>query len=231
VRNIVDPVEAVVASVGRTVRAQAQVLADKAAKEMSETAIGGPAGVGGIGYRRQMELLHGPFPGLQLISGFRPGAITATGNASYHGKGRAVDIPPRMDVFNWIRSNYGASTKELIFSPANNRQVHNGRPHMYSGVTRRNHFDHVHWAMANGGVINEPVIGTGLSSGKSYAFGEKGPETVVPGVLGGRQRGGGDVHVHLTVQGSVMTERDLVRTVSEGVKRLGRQGYAVGAVA
>ena len=31
-----------------------------------------------------------------------------------------------------------------------------------------------------GGVIPEPVVGQGMTSGQSYMFGEKGPETVVP---------------------------------------------------
>jgi hypothetical protein len=46
------------------------------------------------------------------------------------------------------------------------------------------HRNHIHIAMANGGVIGEPVIGVG-ASGKSYSFGERGPETVTPGVGGG----------------------------------------------
>lgn len=116
---------------------------------------GGPLGGagGGGGWQWQMRVLRQVFPGLQLISGFRPGAITATGNRSYHSMGRAVDIPPRMDLFNWIRSTYGANTRELIFSPAGGRQVHNGRPHVYSGITRANHWDHVHWAYDQGGML------------------------------------------------------------------------------
>jgi hypothetical protein len=39
-----------------------------------------------------------------------------------------------------------------------------------------------HLAMANGGVIGEPVSGIGHYSGRSYSFGESGPETVTPGV-------------------------------------------------
>lgn len=38
--------------------------------------------------------------------------------------------------------------------------------------------------MANGGVIGEPVFGIGLRSGNPYAFGENGPETVIPGRRG-----------------------------------------------
>lgn len=39
-----------------------------------------------------------------------------------------------------------------------------------------------HLAMAGGGVIGEPVSGIGHYSGRSYSFGEKGPETVTPGL-------------------------------------------------
>jgi phage-related protein len=121
---------------------------------------GGPMGggvvAGAVG--TMMQVLRAVFPGLALISGFRPGSITATGNRSYHSMGRAVDLPPRMDVFNWIRANFGANTKELIFSPAGGAQIHNGRPHVYTGITRSMHFDHVHWAMDRGGV----APGTGV---------------------------------------------------------------------
>ena len=37
--------------------------------------------------------------------------------------------------------------------------------------------------MANGGIINEPIFGIG-ASGKRYSFGERGAETVTPGVGG-----------------------------------------------
>ena len=33
--------------------------------------------------------------------------------------------------------------------------------------------------MANGGIISEPIIGVG-KSGRTYSFGEKGSETVIP---------------------------------------------------
>lgn len=133
-------------------------------------ALGGGSGPGG--WRWQMAALRRVFPGLQLISGFRPGAITATGNRSYHASGRAVDIPPRMDVFNWIRANYGARTKELIFSPAGGRQVWNGRPHVYSGITRANHWDHVHWAYDKGGWLMPGTTVATNNTGK--------PERVLP---------------------------------------------------
>ena len=44
---------------------------------------------------------------------------------------------------------------------------------------------------AGGGVIPEPVRGYGVRSGRSYSFGENGPETVVPGVAGASSTQGG----------------------------------------
>jgi TP901 family phage tail tape measure protein len=145
-------------------------VSERAAKDLArrfKAEFGGPlGGAGGPGgWRWQMAVLRQVFPGLQLISGYRPGAITATGNRSYHALGRAVDVPPRHDVFNWVRGVYGRNTKELIFSPANNRQVWNGRPHFYSGITRANHWDHIHWAYDRGGIWKPGTMGWNLSGG------------------------------------------------------------------
>jgi cell wall-associated NlpC family hydrolase len=73
----------------------------------------------------------------------------------------------------------------LTFESTGSRGVHLGK------TTRRlTDFAHIahyahggHLAMANGGVIQEPVLGVG-ASGRTYSFGERGPETVTPGVGG-----------------------------------------------
>lgn len=118
-----------------------------------DMSIGGGAGAG-VGWQWQMAVLRQRFPGLQLISGYRPGAITVTGNPSWHGKGRAVDIPPRMDVNKWIAQTYGAGTKELIFSAPGATQIRHGRPHVYTGITKAMHYDHNHWAYKLGGILD-----------------------------------------------------------------------------
>lgn len=129
----------------------------------------------GIGSAAMMAALRTRFPGLQLISGFRPGAITATGNPSYHGMDRAVDIPPRTDVNHWIYDNYKPQTRELIASWQGARQIRNGRDHYYTGITRAMHFGHNHWAMANGGIVRSTPGGT------SAILGEGGSdEAVIP---------------------------------------------------
>jgi hypothetical protein len=73
-----------------------------------------------------------------------------------------------------------------------------------------------HLAMANGGVIGEPVSGIGHYSGRSYSFGERGPETVTPGLPGG-----GPSHVSLQLDGRAVASllRGEVVSVLSGVNR------------
>ena len=137
-----------ISTAGDRTMAHAYGEASEFVKANSAPDLGGDA----PGVARMMAALRQAFPGLALISGLRPGAITATGNPSYHGKGRAVDVPPSMAVFEWLRRSY-PNSRELIFSPAGGRQIHNGRPHVYSGITKAMHYDHVHWAMRNGGLV------------------------------------------------------------------------------
>ena len=63
-------------------------------------------------------------------------------------------------------------------------------------------------AMADGGIINEPVVGIGLKSNSSYLLGESGPEAVVPtGAMGG---GGANVSVNINAVDS-KSVTDLMR--------------------
>lgn len=119
---------------------------------------GSPAGA--LGVARMSQLVRDLVPFARVTSGFRPGAITATGYPSMHGMGRAIDIAAAspgdsagmMAIFNALRAKYPNAT-ELIYSPAGGRQIYKGRPYLYPEPTRGDHFDHVHWAMANGGVL------------------------------------------------------------------------------
>jgi len=111
---------------------------------------GKPAGA--MGWQMMWELVSSQFPGANLHSAFRPGAITAVGTPSYHGQGRAIDITPSMEIFNWLARTFSNAT-ELIFSPAGGRQLWNGNPYLFGEPTRGDHWDHIHWAMANGGIM------------------------------------------------------------------------------
>ncbi|MER7331660.1 MULTISPECIES: hypothetical protein [unclassified Micromonospora] len=128
---------------------------------------------GGIGSADMMKILRRVFPGLALLSGYRPGSRTNSGSLSYHGriakdgdKGRAVDVPPRMDVFNWLTRNYPDS-REIIYTPAGGRQVWNGRPHVFQDpFVRRTHYNHVHWAYDEGGYLPPGVSTVFNGTGK-----------------------------------------------------------------
>lgn len=171
-------------------RGGANTILDKlvgwvAGKDKEGGIIGGGGGTG-MGYRKQMAILHSAFPGLALISGFRPGARTLSGNRSYHASGRAVDVPAIRAVAMWIRSHYGSSTKELI-TPWPELDLRNGRFHDYSyaidaqhGVYGNN--AHVHWAMDSASVV-QPGWFTGYN-------GTGRPETLV-----NADKFGGGIHI------------------------------------
>jgi hypothetical protein len=130
-----------------------------------------------------VQVLRQAFPALSLISGFRPGSRTLSGNLSYHARNRAVDYPPDRAMARWVWSNYRSRTKEFI-SPFQEYNILNGRRHTYRGAVWNQHNfaggnAHNHWAMANGGVIPEPVFGVG-ASGRTYSFAERGSEQVIP---------------------------------------------------
>ena len=78
---------------------------------------------------------------------------------------------------------------------------------------------------ADGGTINEEVIGVGLRSKQGYRFGEAGPEAVIPltrrgasGASGlGATSGGTTTPITVIVQGSVVTHSELVDDIHAGL--------------
>lgn len=131
------------------------LIKDEWAKQFAG-GLGQATGSGGVAW--MMAALRKQFPGLPLISGFRKNSVTLSGNRSYHSLNRAVDLPPRRDVAQWIRANYGARTKELI-TPYNDLNLHNGQPHRYTGAIWNQHNfaggnAHDHWAYNKGGPVD-----------------------------------------------------------------------------
>lgn len=117
-------------------------------KEMPSMGAGGRMG---MGYRAMQALIARAFPGLRMISGLRPGATTVTGNRSYHAMGRAVDYPANAGLARWIFQTFGKTAREII-TPWHQYNVHNGKPHRYTGAVWNTHNfaggnPHVHWAM------------------------------------------------------------------------------------
>jgi hypothetical protein len=138
-----------------------QVGAGSAPAGSGGAAVGGLMGAKpGLGVYAQ----EGSRFGLKVTSGARPGAVTVSGNTSYHASGNAIDIsgpPGQMLAFaRYMSQTYGPQLEELIHTPAGNAQIKNGRPYVYSGAVAAQHFDHVHVAdtqppgsAANGAIV------------------------------------------------------------------------------
>ena len=159
---------------------------------------GGGHPAGAMGWQLMWSLLHNQFPHATLNSAFRPGAITAVGTPSYHGQGRAIDVTPSMEIFNWISRAFPNAT-ELIYSPAGGRQLWNGQNYFFGEPTRGDHWDHVHWAMAQGGILPSLYDSGGdVPPGLTFAANASGKvESIVTDAfmaevreLGRRARGG-----------------------------------------
>lgn len=168
-----------------------------------------PKGVGtkGMGWEAMWSTIQNGLPGAVMTSNFRAGAKTVNGGQSYHSLGRAVDIvPASMATFNAIARMF-PNASELIYTPAGNRQLQNGKPFAgWSEAVKRQHYNHVHLAMANGGVVPDlfdnggwmPHGGMGVNlSGKPEAVLTNDESVALKRGLGGV---GAGVHIeHLTV--------------------------------
>lgn len=181
-------------------------------------AMGGGA-LGGAGWARQWAALHAAFPSARLFSSYRPGAVTASGNQSWHSLGRAIDVTPSMDIFRWIARNYGARTKELIFSTAGTDQIKNGRKHWYGEPVRSMHWNHVHWAYDRGGMASGagwipkgPRPERVLSPGQTQSF-----ERLVRVLDGGG--GAGTVIVHASFPNYLGNRAELRSALAEMADR------------
>lgn len=113
----------------------------------------GPTGKG-MGWEAMWKVVQAGLPGAVLTSAARPGAVTANGGQSYHALGRAIDlIPASMATFDAVAKMF-PNASELIYSPAGEKQLLNGQPfNGWSDAVRAQHYNHVHLAMANGGVV------------------------------------------------------------------------------
>jgi hypothetical protein len=183
---------------------------------------GGAGGSGQVaqGWQNQWAVLHGQFPGAQLFSSVRPGAITASGNLSYHALGRAIDVTPSMDIFDWLVANFGKTSKEIIFTPAGGRQIKDGHPYVYTGEVAAEHYNHVHWAFDQGGY---------LPPGLSTVYNGTGrPEPVLTGAQWDAvERGGSGQRIgNLTVNAYYPEPEPVSTTTSRIMRRAAAFGPA-----
>jgi hypothetical protein len=77
---------------------------------------------------------------LSVSSGLRPGAVTVSGNQSYHSSGDAIDEAGSpagmMAYFRYLKKNFGSRLRELIYTPGG-VGIKDGRPYRYTGAGRR----------------------------------------------------------------------------------------------
>lgn len=133
----------------------------------------------GMGWQAQVAVAKNLLPWARVTSTYRAGATTAgSGNTSMHALGRAIDLAggSMAKTFNALDKAYGNRSSELLYSPMGSRQIlRGGRRGDTSGVTKDMHYNHVHWAMANGGLLYDqggwiPHGGVGVNlSGKPEA--------------------------------------------------------------
>ena len=135
---------------------------------------GGILGSGKVGAVDQFNSVAKQF-GLQVTSSYR------RGDPGYHGKNRARDYsndgvgngtPQQLKFAQHLVQNYGSSLEQLIYTPlgfgiANGKKV--GLDY-WGASTNSRHYDHVHVALAKGGMVD----------GVTYAMlGERGREFVI----------------------------------------------------
>ena len=143
------------------------------------SSLGGPIGSSGgaypgMGFQRMFAIVKKRFPSRQYPS---PGQLNQGGHAktSYHYQGRAVDFGSAKDtvplktLFNFLYDNYGRQSKELIYGQMAHKNIKDGKHLNYGAGTNAAHWNHVHWAMKNGGVV--PGAGFG---DKTRILGEPG---------------------------------------------------------
>lgn len=132
---------------------------------------------GGRGWQWQEQILRQKFgKAVQFFS--TTGGKHAKN--SWHYRGRALDLTPSMEIFNWIKSSYGANTQELIYGPAG-VGIRHGAPYNFGPKLNAQHMNHIHWAYAKGGAVKAQKFDTGgvLQPGVTLAVNNtRKPETI-----------------------------------------------------
>jgi TP901 family phage tail tape measure protein len=135
----------------------------------------------------------------RVLSTHRPGAVTrTTGNPSWHGMDRAIDLSGPEGMVNFSQSTeriaaaiytgFKGQLHELIWGGTQAYNVWEGQSHSYSPALMREHYNHVHASLAEGGRFHVPNIPGGVNM--NIAEGRSGEEVqILP--IDETQAGGG----------------------------------------
>lgn len=185
-------------------------------------------GGGGIGWKAMEELITKLVPGARVSSALRPGSRGSSGNLDYHHFGRAIDIVPSPGaianaVVDKVNEMFKPATKELIHTPAGMKQIHNGRNATFSSDVAAGHYDHVHWAMDNGGVLppHSDTLVRNSTNSSEYALTKKHLQDVVHGAPSGSDR---PIQVTIMLDGEVIDRKIITNNENLiGTLRSGRR--------
>jgi TP901 family phage tail tape measure protein len=140
-----------------------------------------------------------------ILSTYRPGATTRyTGNTSWHALDRAVDLAGPTGMINYsptdllainraIYDRFKPDLKELIYGGPGAKNVFRGQDHQFSSQLLREHVNHVHAALARGGVIVPHTPGGTLMRVGEGLYDEA---VQVRPLHGDNEGGDGETHLH-----------------------------------
>lgn len=161
---------------------------------------------------------------------FGPGQLFRPGGTTYHGQGRAADFgdaghsaAEMRQLYGALKARYGRNIKELFYDPMG-EHVKNGR---VVGSPFGGHGDHVHLALAQGGVYGPYGVLDSFKDGTNWVP-RTGPyelhrgEAVIDRAT--NMAGGGDTfHVEIAVKGDGPLERAIADMIDVKIIRNGRE--------
>ncbi len=125
----------------------------------SQGATGGTRlGIKGMPWQSIWGMIQAVAPEARMTSNYRAGAITSSGYKSLHSLGRAVDLVSGNMRATFMKIRGLLPWSELYYSPMDALQLNKGRSYIPQGITRAQHFDHLHAGYAGGGEVTDPRI-------------------------------------------------------------------------
>ena len=190
----------------------AAVMPDFGSWPSSPSAQRGDSGV----WRQILAMIRAAGIPFTFGNGYRPG------DPLWHGSGRADDLmgynQDRLATFlagkRPLELIHRTNSRDYAYTRGQNRGS-------FNEALMEAHRNHVHIAMKNGGLIQEPVFGVG-ASGATYSFGENYvPERVVPMTGGG---GGNTVHLTVVNHGVIGSRAETEAWLTDTLDNLKRRG-------
>lgn len=123
------------------------------AGDSNKPVAGGSGKTGGLAASMGPAVAMANRLGGTITSGFRPGAVTSSGNMSDHSTGNAIDIggPPALMAQIAMAANALPGVKQVIYSPVGWSRDGGAFSPVTDAAVKADHYDHVHVAMGGKG--------------------------------------------------------------------------------